>query len=295
MDEVTINIETVRIRTCRATHGNLADLAASIEADGLRHPITVWTDGTLISGARRLRAHYMLASGDKLRSSIKAVFVDTIEDAAKRLAEDNADGYLAEPMKPTEMLRLWEVLRHLDKPAAARRLAAARRRGVELRRQTLAGKRKPGKVRSNTEDYVMSVLAAPFDMSEATASRLSTTNKIANDDGDARQQTAREILYDLDRGIGTIWGGYARLVSGRQAPPSKPKVIEPVEPAPAAKQLSAWARALPQMEGLTAGLAELGGPNKELTWEQVGPVHARLAAVRRDLEKMIKNMKEFSQ
>jgi hypothetical protein len=49
------------------------------------------------------------------------------------------------------------------------------------------------------------------------------------------------------------------------------------------------------MEGLVAGLVELGPPNAELTWEQVGPVHARLSAIRRDLEKMIKQMKELNQ
>jgi hypothetical protein len=297
--EKPILIETVRIPQYRESYGNLSDLGRSIADDGLRHPIAVWSDGTLISGERRLRCHFLLsgAPGGSQFRWIPAVFVSTLEDAAKRLLADNGDELHAMAMKPTEMLKLWEVLRRLDGPAAARRADAARRRGVELRRQTVAGQRKPGRNRSRTEDYALAVMAEPFGLSEVTASRLSTVHALANAEGvdPQRREQARRALLDIDAGNSSIWANYQRLITGRTAPPSRPRAVAPAVAAAAARQRAAWERTLPQMEGLVAGLAELGPPNTELTWEQVGPVHARLAAVRRELEKMIKQMKGHSQ
>jgi len=86
-------------------------LGASIRDDGLRHPITLWKDGTIISGGRRLRAYLLM---DMPR--IQAVFVDNIEDAAKRMLADNEDDLLALPWKWSEVCRLWEMLRRLDAP-----------------------------------------------------------------------------------------------------------------------------------------------------------------------------------
>jgi hypothetical protein len=291
--EKSINIEAVRIPPVRQGYGNLVSLCESIEGDGLRHPITVWTDGTLISGSRRLRAHFLL--GDEHRS-IQAVFVNTIEEAAKRLLADNQDEHCARPMMPSEMCRLWEVLRRLDRPAAARRADESRRRGVELRRQTQSGKRNPGRQRSRTNDYAMAVMCEPFGLSEVTATRLFRIYGIAygRDETDARRNQAREALDSIDAGQTTIWANYARLVGGRSAPtPPRPADIPaPLEPVPAARQRQAWERSLPQMEGLVAGLAELGPPSPALTWDQIGPTHTRLMAVRRDLEKIIKKMRE---
>lgn len=289
-DEKLINIESVRIPVVRDNYGILSDLGASIADEGLRHPITVWSDGTLISGSRRLRA--MLLLGGKHKRT-QAVFVDTIEDAAKRLLADNADEHHARPMKPTEIINLWTVLRHLDEPAAAHRRAAARRRGIELRRQTMAGKRPPGRTRGVSESYFLTVLGEPFGMSEATAARLWMLHKIATTPGDEdRRAAARQALANLDSGTSSVWAEYARLTSGRAPLVSKPKAEKTTGPEPASKQTAAWARALPNLEGLVAGLTELGPPNPELTWDQVGPVRARLVAARRDLEKIINKMKE---
>lgn len=289
--ETIIHIESPPILPqIRAEIGDVAKLAKSIERDGLRRPITVWKDGTLISGQRRLRAHSQ--SGYR---KIPAVFVGTIEDAAKRLLEDNADEDCAIPLKSAEICRLWQLLRQLDAPAAARRLFEARRRGVELRKQTQNGERRPGRSRHNTtgDDYVFGLLGEAFGMSEATASRLWAIWKIsqnANAPAERREQ-AEQSLAAIDTGDSSIWASYNALRTGRSVP-SKPRVIKPTEALPAARQSAAWSRILPQMEGLTAGLTELGPVNSDLSWEQVGPVHARLMKVRRDLEKIIRNMKE---
>jgi len=285
--------ESVRIPRLRKGPGSCLILGASIRDEGLRHPLTLWKDGTLISGRRRLFAHLLM---EKRR--VPVVFVDTIEEAAKCLQRDNEDDYLALPWKASEICRLWEVLRRLDEPAAVHRGAEAQRRGVELRRQTQSGKRKPGRSSNHSDDYVLSTLGAPFGMSASTAKRLWTIHVLANGPTDApddRCEQAREALAEIDAGNSSIWANYQRVTGSRSAPVSRPHPAAPVESASAARQRAAWDKALPQMEGLVAGLVELGPPNPDLTWEQVGPAHARLSAIRREMEKMIKKMRETSQ
>jgi hypothetical protein len=290
-EEKPISIEAVRNTNFRDSYGVLSDLGTSIREECLRRPITLWSDGTLISGSRRLRSQFLL--GGDFRT-IPAVFVDTIEDAAKALTLDAQDGHLALPMKPSEICRLWELLRYLDQPAAARRATEARRRGVELRRATQSGKRKPGRSSNRSEDYALTVMAAPFQMSEQTAKRLYTIYRRATDDAYSVQgrELARAALARLDAGESSIWAEYAALVGGKTPPrPSTPRPVIVADPAPAAKQLASWGRGMPQLEGITAGFLELGPVNPSLTWEQVAPFHTRLMAVRRDLEKMINSMK----
>lgn len=289
--ERMILTESVRTPRVRDNCGVLTSLGRSILSEGMRHPITLWKDGTLISGARRHRA--VLMAG---HTHIQAEFVDTIEDAAKALLRDNTDEYQALPMKWTEVCRLWELLRRLDAPAAVLRAEAARRRGVELRRQTQAGRRKPGRA-THSEDYVLSTLAPPFGMSGTTAKRLWTIYGygygIVDDIPDVKREEARQALFDVDAGLASISASYDRLLGGtRLTRVSRPRPVVPAESADARAQQAAWERSLPRLEGLVSGLSELGPPNTDLTWEQVGPVHTRLMAVRRELEKIIKQMRE---
>jgi hypothetical protein len=293
--ERTVEIEAVRTVKIRASHGSLRPLADSLSFLGLRRPVVLWKDGTLISGGRRHRAHLLLGA-----PTILAVFVDTIEDAAKCLLGDNEDDRQSLPMKPSEVCRLWELLRRLDAPAAAVRADEARRRGVELRRQTFDGKRQPGRTANPPADHVMSVAGPPFGMSATTAKRLWTIYThaagLAALSTDEKREGAAQALENLDNGVGSIWDNYQRLISGRPvATAVNRRPAEPEPSAPAARQTAAWSKSLPQMEGLVAGLVELGPPNADLTWDQVGPVRTRLMAVRRDLEKIIKKMQETSQ
>lgn len=290
-NERTIEVESVRTFGLRHNYGSLRTLADDLRSDGLRRPVTLWKDGTLISGSRRHRAHLLLGA-----RHTRAVFVDTIEDAAKCLLADYRDDFLSLPMKPSEMARLWEVLRRLDAPAAAVRADEARRRGVELRRQVMDGRREPGRTRKPNEDYVLSLVAPAFGMSESTGRRLWAIHAHAFglvNTTDEKSEQARQALKDIDAGESSISANHARLLSGGAAPtPASRLRPAEVEPASAARQQAAWGRSLPQMEGLVAGLVELGPPNAELTWDQVEPVYTRLMAVRRDLEKMIKQMRE---
>lgn len=291
--ETLMRIESIRMPQYRASYGSCLDLAKSIDEEGLRHPITVWSDGTLISGGRRVRAHML---GQKSR--IPAVFVSTIEDAAKRLLDDNEDDHLALPMKWSEVCRLWERMRDLDAPAAARRADEARRRGVALRRQTQSGRRRAGRSSNRSEDYTLNVLREPWNTSYATARRVETIYSIAyGGTNDIRRELAVEVMKDLDAGS-AVWPGYQRLLDARPEGP-RPSPARPAPPpaapavqASATRQLAAWERALPLIEGALAGLVELGAPHPDLTWSQVGPTYNRLAASRRAMEKLIKQMRE---
>jgi len=286
-----VDVDAVKVHPIREVYGILTPLGESIRNEGMHQPLTLWKDGTLISGFRRYRAAVLLR-----HKEVPVVFVNTIEDAAKRLSLDQADDHHARPMKPSEMCRLWELLRRLDEPAAALRADANRRRGVRLRQLTEEGVRDPGRAdgSNRSEDYVLTVLSEPFDLSVTTAKRLWTIFT-ATKPGDPRRDRAKQSLADIDEGISTIWANYRHLSAKRSAPISTPKPPAPEVPAAAAVQVAAWNRSLPQLEGLVAGLAELGPPNPDLLWEQVGPIHTRLMAVRRDLEKMIKKMRESNQ
>lgn len=287
MSETLVRVESVRIPKYRHSYGSCLDLANSIETDGLRHPITLWKDGTLISGGRRLFAHILFE-----RERIPAVFVNTIEDAAKRLHDDNQDTYLAEPMLWSEIGALWHRLRLLDAPAAVKRADEARRRGVELRRQTQAGARHPGRSGNRSEDYVLHVICEPFGYSYSTCRRVEAIWQAANAEQDSPDRgLARTLLKQIDDGA-PVWPAYKQLKGIENSPnqtatpPPAPRV-----PAAAAKQLTAWDRVLPALEGLVVGLTELGPPNPALTWDQVGPVRTRLMASRRAMEQIIKQMK----
>jgi hypothetical protein len=284
-----ISISDVRVPTLRDHYGSLSGLAASIRSEGLRRPITAWKDGTLISGARRHRASLMLG-----QESIPAVFVSTVEDAAKRLLGDNEDTHHALPYKWSEACRLWQLLRELDAPAAAVRANENRQRGVKLRRQTTTGKRPAGRYSSRTSSYVLDIACVPFDISSATAHRIEVVYRAANAvDPSERRELARELLLDIDN-RGGVWPNYRRLMATRPAAATRPRPVETVAPAASARQVAAWDRCLPQLEGLLAGLRELGPPNPGLTWGLVAPVHARLTTVRHDLDKIIRQMRESS-
>jgi hypothetical protein len=281
----------------RAQYDGLAKLMASIENGGLRHPVTAWTGNLVISGSRRVAAYRALvAMGHEQYRNISVVHVDNIEDAAKRVMEGNGDEGQSAPMKPSDLCHWWDVMRGLDAPAAARRLDEARRQGVALRRATQAGKRQPGRshTRGRGIEYQLSILAEPFGMSEATASRLYAIHQMTQRKSlpADRRQAAADALDILDRGESSIWRSYAALLAGRNPTPNSLRAAPASTPVPAARQVASWDRALPKLEGMVAGLVELGPPNPDLTWHEVGPVHARLAKARRDLEKIINKMRE---
>jgi hypothetical protein len=270
----------------RTKHRELVSLGQSLKAEGQHRPIAVWKDGTLVSGSRRLRAHLLAGA-----NFIQGVYVDTLEDAAKQLLLDNEDDYPAVPLLPSELCRLWAVLRRLDAPAAAVRSHENRVQGADLRRLTQQGRRPPGRRGKKTEDYFLSTVAHPCGVSPTTAKRLWKIHTLATGD-DVRADAAQAALQAIDAGSSTIWANYRHLCSGRTDPVIRAIPAAPVQPEAARVQRTAWDRALPQLEGLVGGLTGLGPPNAAVTWDEIGPFCSRLWGVRRNLEKIINKMRE---
>jgi hypothetical protein len=258
--ETLVRSDNVRIPRHRESTGSCMDLAVSIRDEGLRHPITLWKDGTLISGERRLFAHILMEI-----PRIPVIYVHTIEDAAKRLLEDNQDEYLSTPQTWSEICRVWQTLRRLDEPAALKRYEAAQRRGVQLRKQTMRGQRVSGRSTTRSDDYVLSVMCEPYDISYATANRVEIVWKAANgftEEPGPRRDLAKEIMAGFDNGA-PVWPGYQRYMAARPSRATgamSPRGVATMRSAAVAKQRAAWDRSLPQLEGLIAGLIELGPP-----------------------------------
>lgn len=284
-----VRVDTLRQTKTRSGLGNLTQLRTSLLRDGFRHPICAWSDGTVISGERRLVAA-IVAGGD----AVPVEYVSTIEDAAKRLTEDNEDDYLAKPRTWSEVCALWEVLRKLDGPAAQQRRRANIQRGQELRKQAVTGQRKPGRTSTRGQDYFLSVLAPPFGISDATARRILCIYRAAKQTGP--NGLAAELMRDVDLHKGAVWKSYQKLLGHDPDAPHEPKKPKPapLPPPPsaaAAQQLQALSNAEAHMAGMIAGIRALGPLNPALTWKELAPHHAALSEIRRGVEKLIKEMK----
>lgn len=288
-----VRADTLRQTKTRSGLGSLTQLRASLLRDGFRHPICAWPDGTVISGERRLVAAIMAGA-----DTVPVEYVSTIEDAAKRLTEDNEDDYLAKARTWSEVCELWEVLRRLDGPAAQKRRRDNIQRGQEMRRAVLAGKRKPGRASGRGQDYFLTVLAPPFGISDATARRIVCIHRAAKEMGP--NSLAAELMRDVDLHKGAVWKSYQRLLGHDPDAPHVPTKPKPAPPPPlpsaaAAQQLQALSNAEAHMAGMLAGIRALGPLNPALGWEALAPHHAALSEIRRGVDKLIKEMKGRAQ
>lgn len=96
----------------RKDMGDLNSLAASIEQNGLIHPIVIHSDGTLIAGCRRLAAYRKLG-----RSQIEVHVRDDIDSAIELLLAERDENTCREDFKPTEAVALGRKLEDLERPS----------------------------------------------------------------------------------------------------------------------------------------------------------------------------------
>lgn len=270
--------------------GDLTQLKLSIAEEGLRQPLLLWNDGTLISGGRRFLA---LASLPNAYYTVR--FVNDLDQLGGELEKQVADDTAAQPMRLSEICRLWDVIRKLDEPAAAQRAHRRRSLASSLRRQLKDGARTAGRhPEPGGEAYFLARVVPPFGMSPATAMRLLYVHHTATGRRQASAKTAalaKQLMRQVDED-GNVNGAYRTLMGHRPVRMPEPAVAR--ARVSAEKQLSALGSAAAHLSGITAGAKALGPISKELTWEQIGPVHAQFSAVRRDLEQMIKQMKEIA-
>ena len=108
-------------RRHRTELGNIDELAASIDRDGLFQPITITPDGVLVCGARRLTAIKQLGW-----KTVNVWVRSGISDRLGHLLAEQDDNVLHKPLTQTEAAALYRELKVLRAEDAARRQAAAR-------------------------------------------------------------------------------------------------------------------------------------------------------------------------
>lgn len=118
--ELERTVDSIRIgRRHRADLGDLDDLVASIEREGLLQPITITPDGVLVCGARRLAAIKELGW-----KSVNVWVRSGISDRLGQLLAEQDENLLHKPLTPLEAAALYRGLKGLVAEDAAGRKAA---------------------------------------------------------------------------------------------------------------------------------------------------------------------------
>nr|WP_206037962.1 ParB N-terminal domain-containing protein [Rhodococcus sp. HNM0569] len=115
-------VDSIRVgRRHRTAFGNIDELAASIDRDGLLQPITITPDGALVCGARRLAAIKKLG-WRKVNIWVRS----GVSDRLGHLLAEQDDNVLHKPLTQTEAAALYRELKTLMAEDAARREQATR-------------------------------------------------------------------------------------------------------------------------------------------------------------------------
>ncbi|MHB1063607.1 MAG: ParB/RepB/Spo0J family partition protein [Georgenia sp.] len=120
--ELERTVASIRVgRRHRTELGDIDELAASIDRDGLLQPITITPDGALVCGARRLAAIKKLGW-----MKINVWVRSGISDRLGHLLAEQDDNVLHKPLTQTEAAALYRELKTLMAEDASRRDAATR-------------------------------------------------------------------------------------------------------------------------------------------------------------------------
>jgi len=118
--ELERTVASIRVgRRHRTELGDIDELAASIDRDGLLQPITITPDGVLVCGARRLAAITRLG-WKKVNVWVRS----GISDRLGHLLAEQDDNALHKPLTQTEAAALYRELKTLMAEDAERRQAA---------------------------------------------------------------------------------------------------------------------------------------------------------------------------
>lgn len=106
LDQLELSPENVR-----SDPGNIANLAASIEAHGLIHPLTVVKNGKgyqVIAGGRRLRAMQLLVEEKRRKKSAKVPCL--VAEGDTSIETSLAENYFVKPMEAAERWRAFAAI-----------------------------------------------------------------------------------------------------------------------------------------------------------------------------------------
>lgn len=189
--EATRRVDRIRvIGRHRVDLGDLTDLAASIAAEGLLHPIVVTNDDRLIAGHRRLEACKSLGWTD-----VPVRFIESVTDASQLLRMERDENTCRKDMTPSEKVSLGCALEELERPKAKAAQTEGQERGRAVRAGGLVSV-PPNENQSRRKHYdVREDVAPAVGMSTATYSRAKQLVTAANN-GDP---VAAEQVKEMDR------------------------------------------------------------------------------------------------
>ena len=191
--ELERTVDSIRVgRRHRTAFGNIDELAASIERDGLLQPITITPDGVLVCGARRL------AAIKKLGWRKVNVWVRSgISDRLGHLLAEQDDNVLHKPLTQTEAAALYRELRVLMAEDAERRKAA-----TQFSAQNQPGADGPAKFAGPSgalgEARQQAAAMIPGGSSHTTLEKIGYLQKIAEDPAQPAELRA-QVTAELER------------------------------------------------------------------------------------------------
>jgi ParB-like chromosome segregation protein Spo0J len=120
VNSTKVSIDSIRIENrYRKNNGNLSDLqdlADSIKAIGLLHPVVLGPRNQLIAGERRIKACQLIGW-----KTIPATRVDSMSDAIQQLYAQRDENTCRVAFTPSEAVALGEALEALERPRAEAR------------------------------------------------------------------------------------------------------------------------------------------------------------------------------
>src|SRR5690625_1591006 len=247
-------------RRHRIELGDLDQLVASIERDGLLQPPTVTPDGVLVCGARRLAAIKQLGW-----RTVNVCVRAGITDRLGQLLAEQVDNVLHKPLTPTEQTALYRELKAVMAEDAARRQAASRftGEGQNIRSDGGANLAPPsngaaGKTRAQAAQMVTGRNAY------TSLERIGRLQDLAHDPEQPEQvrERAAEELERIDAGAG-VYASHQRINAELSLAELDQLAAEESQPATVRRRAEAEAARLREQAERDAKAAELEALAKE--------------------------------
>lgn len=181
----------------RTELGDIKELAASIDRDGLLQPITITPDGVLVCGARRLAAIKQLGW-----RTVNVWVRSGISDRLGHLLAEQDDNVLHKPLTQLEAAALYRELKQIMAEDAERRDAATRFSSEYQPGNDGGGKFPPPSLgpRGKTREQAAEMI--PGSASYKTLDKIGYLQQIADDPAQPRElrQQATAALERIDTG-----------------------------------------------------------------------------------------------
>jgi len=165
----------------RADMGDLTDLAASISAIGLLHPVVVNTDMVLVGGRRRLAAVRSLGW-----TECPVRIVENLTDAAALLKAERDENTCRKDMTMSELVAVGQRIEELERPKATERQTANLPNGPRV------------PIGEETYHRTSDVVGPALGMSRRTYDRAKSVVGATQDEDPEVRAIAEEAVKEMD-------------------------------------------------------------------------------------------------